>query len=105
MPKNSRLVLILLAILFFLVILGLNFSNLNRKETLKETNREDNESSFIDETPSTETAVFCYEEQRGAEVCFEIYQPVCGNNNQTYSNSCFACRNEAVAYYFEGECS
>ena len=36
--------------------------------------------------------------------CIEIYQPVCGCNNQTYSNSCYAGRG-GVTSWSEGECS
>jgi len=36
--------------------------------------------------------------------CIEIYQPVCGCNNQTYSNSCYAVR-DGVTSWSEGECS
>ena len=37
-------------------------------------------------------------------VCIEIYQPVCGCNNETYSNSCYAGR-DGVTSWSEGECS
>ena len=37
-------------------------------------------------------------------VCIEIYQPVCGCNNETYSNSCYAVR-DGVTSWSEGECS
>jgi len=52
---------------------------------------------------------FCTEESRNAEFCIEIYQPVCGydsnqNKIQTFSNSCFACINENVKYYIDGQC-
>lgn len=47
----------------------------------------------------------CQPESRDVDVCIEIYQPVCGNDAETYSNSCFACMNERVAFYFDGECS
>ena len=36
--------------------------------------------------------------------CIEIYQPVCGCNNETYSNSCYAGR-DGVTSWSEGECS
>ena len=36
--------------------------------------------------------------------CIEIYQPVCGCNNETYSNSCYADR-DGVTSWSEGECS
>ena len=37
------------------------------------------------------------------EVCIEIYQPVCGCNQITYSNSCFA--EGIVISWTEGACS
>lgn len=53
----------------------------------------------------TEGKVYCTEQQREVDACIEIYQPVCGFPlNQTYSNYCFACVNETVQYYLEGEC-
>jgi len=60
--------------------------------------------------------VNCQPEQREAEACIEIYQPVCGKVNvqcvttpcepvfETFSNSCFACMNSLVESYTEGEC-
>lgn len=50
-------------------------------------------------------ATECKFEDRNADACIEIYSPVCGMPiNQTFSNSCFACINESVEYYSEGEC-
>src|SRR3989344_1398931 len=58
----------------------------------------------------------CEASDRSASVCIELYQPVCGwlDPNkiqcikypcaQTFSNSCFACMNENVLYWTEGEC-
>ncbi len=63
-----------------------------------------------------EDRINCTNESRNAEACIEIYQPVCGWNDpekiqcikfpcaNTYSNSCFACMDENVIYYTEGEC-
>ena len=34
--------------------------------------------------------------------CIEIYQPVCGDDDVTYSNSCKAC--QTVERYREGAC-
>ena len=36
-------------------------------------------------------------------VCIEIYDPVCGCNNITYSNDCFANAN-GITYHTKGEC-
>ena len=68
-----------------------------------------NNDSELDKT-------FCKEEERNSDFCIEIYQPVCGWSDpdkikcikypcaQKYSNSCFACQDENVLYYTEGEC-
>lgn len=53
-------------------------------------------------------------DQRG-EVCFEIYDPVCGWFSgsvqclkypcaETFVNNCFACQNEKISYYTKGVC-
>jgi len=36
-------------------------------------------------------------------VCFQVYEPVCGCDDQTYSNSCEANK-AGVTEYTEGEC-
>lgn len=57
----------------------------------------------------------CDEESRQAAFCIELYEPVCGWNNedikcikypcaQDYSNPCFACKDKNVEYYTIGEC-
>ena len=60
---------------------------------------------------------YCTLDSRNAELCTEIYQPVCGYVQvecittpcdpvpETFSNSCFACMNERTQYYVDGECS
>lgn len=37
-------------------------------------------------------------------ICYEIYQPVCGCNQQTYSNDCYA-RAAGVTDYTSGRCN
>jgi hypothetical protein len=74
----------------------------------------------IKDTPATNgklKAIDCLPEQRNADVCIEIYQPVCGQMQvecikapcdpikQTFSNSCKACTNPRVISYTEGECA
>lgn len=57
----------------------------------------------------------CTEQSRQGEFCTEQYHAVCGwfKSNvrcikypcaQTFSNECFACHNENVDYWTEGEC-
>ena len=59
---------------------------------------------------------YCSAESRNAEMCIELYNPVCGWFNpekiqcikypcgQTFSNSCFSCSDEKVLYWTQGEC-
>jgi hypothetical protein len=66
--------------------------------------RDAEENLFVE--VSLEGRVNCTDESRNVDACIAIYQPVCGKPiNQTFSNSCFACINENVIYYTEGECS
>ncbi len=58
----------------------------------------------------------CLPEQREAEACAEVYEPVCATVNvwcirapcypvnQTFSNACEACMNPMVDSYAKGEC-
>ena len=59
----------------------------------------------------------CTSEQKQAEACIEIYQPVCASVQiqcvttpcepiqKTYGNSCQACAEHSVTEYTEGECA
>ncbi|MEK7555694.1 MAG: hypothetical protein AAB523_00215 [Patescibacteria group bacterium] len=71
-----------------------------------------------DKTIPPESQVFtCTPEQRNAEVCAQIYQPVCATVNiqcittpcdpiqETFPNACSACGNPLVSSYIAGECS
>lgn len=46
----------------------------------------------------------CPEEFLNADVCYELFQPVCGSDGETYGNDCFACREEGVDWFFMGAC-
>ncbi len=62
------------------------------------------------------TAVQCLPEQRNVDVCNEIYAPVCATVEiqcikapcepiqETFPNSCHACKNSLVKSYVSGEC-
>jgi len=85
----------LLAIVFIILFLIVSFLLFNFKEK--------SEDADVGEK------VYCKPEQRNADVCIEIYAPVCGFSEgnlqiKTFSNSCFACMGENVEYYIDGEC-
>lgn len=76
-------------------------------------------SNIIDRSfdePDLKPETKCLPEQRDADFCIEIYQPVCAKVNvqcikapcppieQTFSNSCKACQNSLVESYIKGEC-
>jgi hypothetical protein len=51
----------------------------------------------------------CTIESRNAELCIQVFQPVCGFGNydllvDEFSNGCEACKDLNVYYYTEGEC-
>jgi len=65
-------------------------------------------------SPNQET--LCLAEQRKADACIAVYDPVCATVNaqcvttpcdpvkETFSNSCVACINESTVSYVDGEC-
>lgn len=61
------------------------------------------------------TVSYCPSSSREPGACIELYSPVCGWFKpsvqcikypcaQTFSNSCFACKDDKVLYYTQGEC-
>ena len=68
------------------------------------------------ENKSGEQKNYCTPKQKNAQVCSEIYVPVCGWFDSsriqcikypcasTYSNRCIACQNPDVSYWTYGEC-
>ena len=37
-------------------------------------------------------------------ICVEVYEPICGCNNETYSNECYA-RKAGIVSFVDGECN
>lgn len=56
----------------------------------------------LEETPSEVTVCDDFYKSGEEIICTEQYEPVCGDNGQTYGNSCFACIE--VDSYTNGEC-
>lgn len=47
---------------------------------------------------------FCLNEQTD-NLCMNLYEPVCGYPiEETFTNSCFACKNQEIVYWMDGEC-
>lgn len=75
-------------------------------------NRTNYNSTGVDLSKQT----YCSPEQRQGDFCIELYQPVCGWLDpkrvqcikypcaQVFSNSCYACHDDKVLYWTEGEC-
>jgi hypothetical protein len=67
--------------------------------------------------PVSPNEIVCTKEQKEADVCIEIYAPVCAQVQvecvttpcdsvpQTFPNGCFACASDRVISYTEGMCS
>lgn len=95
--KGVKIAVILFAIFLFLVAaFFIVFSSLKNDKIVNPSNS----------SQQNLTKVYCDSESRNAQVCSQVYAPVCGYPIlKTFSNSCFACMDASVNYYINGECS
>ena len=76
------------------------------------------ECPLVEEPPlPTNDQIACTDEMKQADVCIEIFAPVCAQVQvecittpcepvaETFSNSCFACANDRVLSYTNGACA
>jgi hypothetical protein len=59
---------------------------------------------YVEDLPGEPKKTYCTPDSRQADVCITLMDPVCGDDGNTYSNSCVACRNAEVEYWIQGEC-
>jgi len=99
---------------------GMNtvFANIQRRTNVLIITTDDVDGLLLSLAAPLDLAVIkCLPEQRNVDACIEIYQPVCGTVNvqcvttpcdpvqETFENSCKACRNSLVISYTNGECT
>lgn len=89
----NKTILILIIISLGLFALHYNNNPLNHEQT-----------SNIN-TANISNENICNQKSKSAQICTEEFDPVCGDNNKTYSNKCFACASKKINSYTYGECS
>ncbi len=106
MHKDFKLELWLLAFLVILLIVIAVLANYHNSQA---DNSSENSTSNLNRS-------YCTNSSRNADMCIQVYQPVCGWNDpskiqcikypcaQTYGNSCDACKNSNVIYWTSEQC-
>lgn len=61
-------------------------------------------NSVTVEFPEENTNIYCTDEEKQADTCIMIYDPVCGDDDKTYWNSCSACSSKNIDFYTQWEC-
>ena len=93
------------------------FANIQRRRNMLIATTDEVDGLLLSlAAPSDIGVTECLPEQRKVDACIEIYQPVCGTVNvqcvttpcdpvqETFANSCKACKNSLVSSYTKGEC-
>ena len=102
----KKILFIIVAIIVIIVV----FISIAVSVILMQFENDNNFSETFDKT------IICTPDQREADVCIQIYEPVCAKVNiqcikapcypilETFSNSCEACKNSLVENYTKGAC-
>ena len=104
-------ILILAIVVIFIALLISAVLIINSYLTIKK------DKTDYDNSDNNKQKINCLPSQRDSDFCIEIYEPVCGYRQvqcvttpcdpvpETFSNSCFACAEDSIIYYTQGECS
>lgn len=61
-------------------------------------------SDIVVEFLDWNTKIYCTDGEKQADACNMVYDPVCGDDDKTYWNSCVACSSKNIDYYTPWEC-
>lgn len=107
--KEKRRTNTILLVFIILAIVSTIIFNLPEKERDSLSEEKCNVSEGYEWNEEVEKCVvYCQPEDREADVCYALYDPVCGfksdGGKETFSNDCKACSNSEVRFYVPGEC-